>query len=261
MWLMAIPVLAAALAGAADAARSPQSRAGDAGEPFAVVELFTSEGCSSCPPADRLLGRIAAEARRDGRRIFPLAFHVDYWNSLGWEDPFSDRAFSARQRSYVPVLGGDGPYTPQMIVNGTVGFVGSDEARARRSIEAALRRPPGARIELRAEPRKGSVRVSYEVRGAPSGATLNLALVERGLATEVPRGENAGRKLSHENVVRAFAEVGLGGESGDPVDLAVPAGAKIANCSLLGYVQQKGTMAILGAAEGRLSGGAPASHR
>src|SRR5689334_14081460 len=104
-----------------------------AAQPFALVELFTSEGCSSCPPADRVLARLAAEARASGRRIFPLSFHVDYWNGLGWRDPWSTRTFTERQRNYARALGWR-TYTPQMVINGAEHFVGSDERHARESI-------------------------------------------------------------------------------------------------------------------------------
>src|SRR5262245_18067196 len=103
--------------------------AGDApAAPFALVELYTSEGCSSCPPADALLSKLVDAARRDGSRVFALAFHVDYWNRLGWRDPFSDPAFSERQSMYAKSF--EPRYTPQMVVNGVQSFVGSDERLA-----------------------------------------------------------------------------------------------------------------------------------
>ena len=101
-----------------------------AAEPFAVVELFTSEGCSSCPPAEALLNQIHPRAAKSGQRIYTLAFHVDYWDRLGWKDPFSEAAYSQRQNSYANGFGEDRIYTPQMIVNGRGGFVGSDAGEA-----------------------------------------------------------------------------------------------------------------------------------
>jgi hypothetical protein len=98
--------------------------------PFAVVELFTSEGCSSCPPADRLLARIADEAAHSGQPVYALAFHVGYWDRLEWSDRFADPAFSRRQERYAAALGMPAVYTPEMIVNGRASFVGSDERRA-----------------------------------------------------------------------------------------------------------------------------------
>ena len=121
----------------------------EAKESFAVVELFTSEGCSSCPPPDALLAEILEDARKDGRRVFCLSFHVDYWNRLGWTDPYSAPAFSRRQQSYAQAFKNDQVYTPQMIVNGTEEFVGSDRHRSRAAIDAALKRPERVQINLR----------------------------------------------------------------------------------------------------------------
>jgi hypothetical protein len=120
----------------------PALRASAAG--VAVVELFTSEGCSSCPPADDILVDIAREARQSKRAIYPLAFHVDYWDQLGWKDPFGSAAYSRRQDDYVAAFGGEGPYTPQMVVNGRVGFVGSRREQAQREIARALEQPATA---------------------------------------------------------------------------------------------------------------------
>ncbi|MGH9465120.1 MAG: DUF1223 domain-containing protein, partial [Thermoanaerobaculia bacterium] len=112
-----------------------------------LLELFTSQGCSSCPPADRLLSRLAA-ARGSEPVVVPLAFHVDYWNHIGWEDPFSQGRWSARQRAYALAFGRDGVYTPQLVVDGTEELVGSDERAVRRAIEraAAQSRPGWVRL-------------------------------------------------------------------------------------------------------------------
>ena len=220
---------------------SPASR------PFAVVELFTSEGCSSCPPADDLLAEIAAEARQKGQRIFPLAFHVDYWNDLGWTDPFSDHAYSRRQHEYAQVFDPRRVYTPQMVVNGADAFVGSDRDRAHRSIRTALSRPSPVAVALKAAPvGSDTLAVTYEVSGAPTDAILNIALIERGLVTRVPRGENAGRTLRHENVVRVFRTLPVGSGT---LRLPIPTAVVRQNSSLVGYVQNPQDMAVLGATE------------
>src|SRR6476620_3102500 len=109
---------------------------------FAVVELFTSEGCSSCPPADAVLARLAADTRDRGLAVYPLAFHVDYWDRLGWRDPHSAKAYTDRQYAYAAALGAAGQvYTPQMVVNGTAAFAGSNAREADRQVAAALVRP------------------------------------------------------------------------------------------------------------------------
>ena len=187
------------------------SRAQGSEPPFAVVELFTSEGCSSCPPADALLAEILKDAGKDGRRVFGLAFHVDYWNRLGWTDPYSAPAFSRRQQSYAQAFKNDQVYTPQMIVNGTEEFVGSDRQRSCAAIDAALKRGGRAQVKLQQEKPNapGSLALTYAVAGAARGAVLNVAVVERNVISAVARGENGGRTLRHENVVRAFQTVRL----------------------------------------------------
>lgn len=171
---------------------------------IAVVELFTSEGCSSCPAADRALARIAEHARSDAAPIYVLSFHVDYWNYLGWADRFSSARYSQRQRDYGPISEGGGTYTPQAVVNGNHECVGSNAARLDDLIQGALAEAPRTRIELRAERAPRSVRVSYRVTGDAVARVLNLALVEPRAESRVEDGENAGERLKHVNVVRAF---------------------------------------------------------
>jgi hypothetical protein len=169
-----------------------------------VVELFTSEGCSSCPPADELLRRLAVEQPVAGVEIIPLALHVDYWNWIGWRDRFSSAAFSSRQRAYARIFRQSSVYTPEMVVEGTAAFVGSDEARAISAIRKAAE--AGAhRLTLSASASGGDL--DLDVAGlpsTPSGAALLVAVTENGLATRVGRGENAGRELRHSAVVRRF---------------------------------------------------------
>ncbi|MEZ4221086.1 MAG: DUF1223 domain-containing protein [Polyangiaceae bacterium] len=171
-----------------------------AGAPAAVVELFTSEGCSSCPAADENLARIAAAARKHETRVFALSFHVDYWNYIGWADPFSDASYSERQRSYARRLG-SGVYTPQMVVNGSDQMLGSSEGDADAAIERALAAPMSHALKVSA--RNGR---SYEVTvtGPATDVVVQLAVVQGARDVRVTRGENRGRTLSHANVVRAL---------------------------------------------------------
>jgi len=216
--------------------------------PFAVVELFTSEGCSSCPPADALLGNLMQDARDHGKRVYCLAFQVDYWNKLGWPDPYSDAAFSQRQYDYAKALKSDRVYTPQMIVNGADEFVGSDKALARKSIEAALKKPAKATVQLRWDKKDSdALTLGYETASAPAGAILNVALVERGLAGKVSRGENAGQTLRHENVVRVFRTIRLDESGKGSVALKPSAGMVRKNASAVAYIQDAGDWKVLGA--------------
>jgi hypothetical protein len=171
-----------------------------------VVELFTSEGCSSCPPADRVLRELAAGQGEGGAEVIALELHVDYWNDLGWRDPFSSAAYSARQASY----GASRVYTPQMIVGGGEEFVGSDAMHARAAIAraaAAERDVAAVPVALHVTRPAGSdaplaVSVQVDVGAHAAPADLWLAITEDGLATDVTRGENAGAHLLHAPVVR-----------------------------------------------------------
>lgn len=174
--------------------------------PVAVMELFTSQGCSSCPPADALLSKTIADSKKNGRKIYALSFHVDYWNRLGWADPFSDNAYSQRQAGYVSALKLNGAYTPQMIVNGKTEFVGSDQSALSRNLQSALK--TNAKVEfsnLKATKEKESIDLEYTLDGDFSNSTLNVALISPKEITSVKRGENGGRTLTNENVVRNFS--------------------------------------------------------
>jgi hypothetical protein len=253
-WLI---VLGAAVAAGAFAARwigagFAADKPKDDAAGIAVVELFTSEGCSSCPPADDLLGELVKGAREDGRKVFALSFHVDYWNRLGWTDPYSDAAYSRRQNDYAAAFQSDRVYTPQMIVNGGEEFVGSDRERARKSIDAALKVPSAASVKVRltdaGKKDDAALTASYEVAKAPKGAVLNVALVERGLVSKVGRGENGGGTLRHENVVRFFRTVRLDESGKGEVELKPPADLVRKNASVIAYVQKADGGAVVGAA-------------
>ncbi len=219
------------------------------GTPFALVELFTSEGCSSCPPAERVLAAISKGAEATGDRIYLLAFHVDYWNRLGWKDPFSRAAFSSRQRSYGRAFDSNRIYTPQMVVNGKEEFVGSNRSRAELIIRESLSQKAEVdlTIDLDLDRQSRELTISYEISESPDNAALNIALVEDGLATEILSGENEGRTLSHERVVRVFETVELKGRREGEFDLTIPANVSIEKGSIVGYVQIHSKMEILGA--------------
>lgn len=166
-----------------------------------VVELYTSEGCSSCPPAEAWLGSLAEDAA--AHRVVPLAFHVDYWNYIGWTDPFARAEYSARQRRLSQAEGGSVVYTPQVRLAG-------DDFRGWRSAEQVRERiarstpATGATVDLRLDLAADRLRVDSQTR-LPPHAVAYLALYERTLASDVRSGENAGRRLNHDFVVRTFA--------------------------------------------------------
>jgi hypothetical protein len=188
------------------------SRPEEPGTPV-LVELFTSEGCSSCPPADALLIRLEAEQPVPGAQIIGLSEHVDYWDGLGWRDPFSSSGFTERQEVYRRALGEPASYTPQMVVDGRTALVGSLEADIRRTIARAAASPK-AEMRLRWTGAMTSDVSTIRIRIAslpelPDGesAELWLAVTETGLATNVLRGENARRRLRHTAVARRLGRV------------------------------------------------------
>ncbi|GAB5538170.1 MAG: DUF1223 domain-containing protein [Salibacteraceae bacterium] len=177
-------------------------------EPFVLLELYTSEGCSSCPSAEALLNEIAVKSWADRDYIYALSFHVDYWNKLGWKDQFSKREYSDRQRWYRNKFENEVVYTPQVVVNGVKEFVGSDEEKLQSAIDDAMEQTPN--IYFTITPNESWTNLAYTVishegvMSSNANLTFNLAIVERGLRTEVKNGENEGRTLEHENVVRHF---------------------------------------------------------
>ena len=232
------------------ARKSPASAATQpADDPgFAVVELFTSEGCSSCPAAAPVLAELAEMRSRDGRRVFTLAFHVDYWNNLGWTDPFSLPAYSRRQEQYGRVLRLDNIYTPQAVVNGGTEFVGSDRQAADRAVRAALVTPASNKVAISiARDKAGGYRVTYSVAGDRAGSVLNLAVIEQGLSSDVLRGENAGRVLAEPSVVRWFDAVAIDSAGHGEVALSSITGLRPDHAQIVGYVQSRRTLAVSGA--------------
>lgn len=215
---------------------------------FAVVELFTSQGCSSCPPADRVLREMIDDAEKTGKAVYGLSFHVDYWNYLGWKDPYSRSEFSDRQRKYNQRLKSRGSYTPQMIVNGTSEFVGSKRGYANQEVSYALEKPAKVAVkisDLEADKAKSQLELTYQIAGACQGCQIHIAAVERNLKDAVKRGENHGRTLQHDNVVRAFDTQDF--EVSDRVTLDLPKGMNFSESSVIVYVQERDFGRIVGA--------------
>lgn len=214
-------------------------------KPIAIVELFTSQGCSSCPPADRLLTEISKQAVANGQDVYALSFHVDYWDRLGWRDPYSDHNYTLRQQQYARQFKLESIYTPQAVLNGKREFVGSNRAQLTAQLASALDEPAPVAVQLSATRQGQTITVNYKLAGMLSGAVLNVALVSSVVSTVVKRGENAGHTLSHNNVVRAFTTI-RATENGQTT-LTAPADFDSTNGALIGYVQQENTLATLGA--------------
>lgn len=233
----------------------PSSQAPDqqTGTPPVLVELFTSEGCSSCPPADRLAADLVERGGPDGIPVIVLAEHVDYWNRLGWEDPFSSPEFTRRQQGYAAALSSE-VFTPQMVVDGSMQVIGSERAAVEAAIRQAAARPK-APLRLDATREGRHLRVSIAVPAASANARsevdLFVAVTEDGLASDVTRGENAGRRLPHAAVVRTLKKV----KSWKPERprtfderIGLEEGWDPARVRVVAFLQARGNRMVLGAA-------------
>jgi hypothetical protein len=228
-----------------------------------IVELFTSEGCSSCPPADLLLARLERSQPVAGARVIALEEHVDYWNQLGWVDPFSAPHYRGRQNDYALAFHTENIYTPQMVVNGQTEFVGDDGNRAYQVIGAAKQMQTTS-VDLRnATSAKDpdlvdlSVQVTSPKNPKPRAADVYLAVTESDLESQVLRGENAGRRLRHAPVVRSFGIIGRIDPRGSNVGqitntLRLPREWKRENLRAVVFVQEHDTLRITGAAVAEL---------
>lgn len=228
-----------------------------------VVELFTSEGCSSCPPADALLARLEQTQPVAGAEIIPLALHVDYWNHLGWADPFSSHQFSERQGEYAAAFGSEQVYTPQMVVDGVREFNGGNSSLAQEAIGKAAREPKGeVTLTRSASQSEGFVRVTARIEKFPKpaegeAADVLLVVTESGLASEVARGENSGRRLTHVGVVRSLRALGglpaAPGESFKAeTEVPVEKGWRRENLHAVVIAQERGTRRVLAAGSVKL---------
>ncbi|MBF9219747.1 DUF1223 domain-containing protein [Hymenobacter ruricola] len=213
-----------------------------------VVELFTSEGCSSCPSADAALRELEAAQAVPGVEVIALGEHVDYWNRLGWKDVFSSPVYTERQRQYAQSFG-TGSYTPQAVVNGRYEFVGSRTGELAATVARAAQAPQAA---LSVAVREG--RASVEVRSLPAGtpaAEVLLAITERGLSSQVGRGENSGQLLRHAAVVRRLIPLGrvqADGTFSATTELAVAAAWQRPNLRAVALVQETASRRIVGVA-------------
>ncbi|MDP6582761.1 MAG: DUF1223 domain-containing protein [Vicinamibacterales bacterium] len=235
------------------------SRQEDPGIPV-LVELFTSEGCSSCPPADALLIRLEAEQPVPGAQIIGVSEHVDYWNGLGWRDPFSSVAFTERQEVYRRALGEPASYTPQMVVDGRTALVGSLEDDVRRIIARAVASPKAEmRVQWTGAQASDVLTIRIRIASLPElpdgeSAELWLAVTETGLATNVLRGENARRRLRHTAVARRLEHVEqLPTVMAKPyeTDIAVPLEPSWNRDQLrvVAFIQEAASRKVLGAAQ------------
>jgi hypothetical protein len=218
---------------------------------FAVVELFTSEGCSSCPPAEALMARTQQENKE--LRVYCLAFHVDYWDHQGWKDVFSEAAYTDRQRQYSRWLHLSEIYTPQAVVNGRTEFVGSDASLLGKAIEGGLQQQEGPVLTLSGlRLDKGRLDWQYTIGGnaAVGGQHLSVVsvIVEKNAVTPVNGGENSGRKLTEAQVVRGMDVLKVDEHGSGSGHLDWPDGLGKANAEIIALLQDSGNGKILAAA-------------
>lgn len=210
---------------------------------FAVVELFTSQGCSSCPAADRLLGKYSGK-----ENVFVLSFHVDYWNKLGWKDPFSNADFTERQRMYSKKLNAD-VYTPQAVVNGQKEMVGSDEGNLSAAINKFSAQQSLAQINVtNVQAGSNEVSFNYNVSGKADKSVLNAALVQNKITTSIKAGENEGVNLTNYNVVRNFKTFDADGKT-NSITFQLPSGYNKNDIAIILFVQEKTSEKITAAAK------------
>jgi hypothetical protein len=218
-----------------------------------LVELFTSEGCSSCPPADRLLATLSAKQPVAEADIVVLEEHVDYWDNLGWRDRFSSSVFTARQNLYATRLRVEEPYTPQMVVDGTAQFVGNDPSKA---LTAITRAASNRKIPLNIDRANVSVRQISGSVSTPGTANLPqgdlyAALVDSAATTQVRAGENSGRRLDHVSVVRVLQRIGRSQDlANGPVrfTVAAPADSPVESMRLIVFAQLPSLGPVVGIA-------------
>ena len=224
-----------------------------------VVELFTSEGCSSCPPADDVMTKLVSQQPVAGAEIIGIGEHVDYWDRLGWRDPFSSATFSARQSEYASrVFHTADIYTPQMVVDGREQFIGSNYRAATTAIARAASLP-GARMQLTLKVSRvsaPSAQVTTQVQspvGVPLTGTAEvfLAVTEDGLVTQVRRGENGGRQLRHSAAARTITSIGVpradGGSWSVATNVHISPDWNLGRTRIVAFAQDRATKRILGA--------------
>jgi len=213
---------------------------------FAVVELFTSQGCSSCPPADKLLDKLAAQYQANGQVFIPLSFHVDYWDRLGWKDPFSQHIFSERQTAYSGQMHLESVYTPQAVINGVWETVGSKASQLQQFIQKGFEQKSNAVLEIETVIPEGlDLKIAYRFKNDGLAIVLHFAIVQNKATTEVKAGENDGQTLQNINIVRSWKSAEAAGADTQYMLLPVPEGYNETAFSVIVLAQEKASGKII----------------
>lgn len=221
-----------------------QANVPTSGKGFAVVELFTSEGCSSCPPADQLIGAIAEKYK--SQPVYLLAYHVDYWDDQGWKDKFSKPQYSQRQQQYSGLLHTH-IYTPELIVNGNAEMVGSDGPAVEHAIQTALAGSDNSSIDLSVKVSDNKANVTVKQMRQNIQQDLLISLIEKKAYSYIKRGENKGRNLVHWQIVHQQKRIPLTNSSARVLSFNLPGNFDINSWELIGMIQDTQTGAITGA--------------
>lgn len=211
---------------------------------FLLLELFTSEGCSSCPRADELLGNIQQLAK--DRPIYILAYHIDYWDHQGWRDIFSNAAYTKRQYWYAQKLNAQ-VYTPQVIVNGKTEFVGSDQSALTNVLQNGFHCDSSKNLNLTGKGNGGKLAVNYVTSETRTNVELLIAIVQKNAVRQIKRGENGGRTLRHVQIVRDLKSFKIGNAQKGTADISLPDGFNETEWEVIGFLQDNKTGEIYAA--------------
>jgi hypothetical protein len=235
-YLLPIIVFSVSLVTISFSTKSLDKRISKVQDGFALVELFTSEGCSSCPPADALLEEV--QKKYSDKNVLVLSYHVDYWDKLGWKDIFSNALFTERQEYYSNIFRLNNIYTPQAVVNGKKEFLGSNKNKLISSIDEQLDAKPVASIKLNAlQNTEGKINVQYSTEGADAKKEQAiLVLIQKMATNEIKKGENKGRTLHHINIVRNIFYLPLKEKT---TSFTLPAGLQKEDVFVAGFIQDK----------------------
>ncbi len=219
-------------------------------EPVAVLELFTSQGCSSCPAADALLDKVQKEYADEN--VFALSYHVAYWNYIGWKDPFSKEIYAEKQEKYARKFRNRNIYTPQLVINGSEHFVGSQEATMKSKLKSYLGKATSNEVKITSMTlRDGLVDFEYDIRGKLKGKSLRAVLVIKERETFVKRGENRNRKLKNTNIVVAETHIKLNGLTGKG-RIGIPEAVTAEDEVSLILIAQDDDLSVAGAAKKKI---------
>ena len=260
---LVLAILLATSCQAGPAQKSPSEPGATSARVPVVLELFTSEGCSSCPPADALLAKLEREQPVAGAEVVALEEHVDYWDHQGWVDPYSSMQWTERQEAYASGFGTHSVYTPELVVDGRSEFVGSHEGYAYRAISSAATQPRTevsvSLVKSEKHDHENAKVLVGKLQGAQEGDTAEvwLAITETELHSSVTGGENAGRDLHHAGVARWLRKAGVTDRNATPSftgesDVKLDSNWKRANLRVIAFVQEKRSRHILGAAVARV---------